>query len=143
MPFEPPACEECLDSITGGYEDRRDLRRSMLYAEAAPVVPPPPPHVRESILTTPSVCSAPRSQSSSGLAALCFCVQMDQAQIPDWHTHRMAIQRDNINSGMYVRHRFPGILQRQSLRILRHHLLTGTLTKSPHSPDGVLCAHAL
>ena len=41
------------------------------------------------VLSTPSGCSAPRSQSSAGLAAPCFCVQKNQTQIPDYHTHRM------------------------------------------------------
>ena len=95
------------------------------------------------VLSTPSGFSAPRSQSSSGLAALCFCVQMDETQIPDSHIPRMVIPRDSINSGVHIGHRFSGIIQHQSLKILRHHLLTGNLTKSSHSPDGVFRAHAL
>ena len=73
--------------------------------------------------SAPSGFSAPRSQSSSGLAALCFCVQMDETQIPDSHNPRMVIPRDSIYSGVYVRHRFPGMIQHKSLRIPRHYLL--------------------
>ena len=50
---------------------------------------PPPPHVHEYRLSAPSVYSAPRSQSSAGLAALCLCVQIDQAQIPGYQILRI------------------------------------------------------
>ena len=73
------------------------LPSRLLHLTSANIVPP-----------TPSGFSAPRSQSSAGLAAPCFCVQKVQTQIPEHICPKN------------IRQPLSGIVQPRSAEILHH-----------------------